>query len=1568
MAVYCVRKQGMNMKKTINKLMVVILSICMITTIFTPYRIEAAQTTTQQNKTEAQFMKLDDYIHAVTMEYQSGEDWVKITDDTKNIPADARIKITVNYKNIDAKELLNHNKTLRYHLPDLFQDSSVVHNSIQDANGNKIGTIKIEKDSQDVLLNFEESFLQQDEEENKKINGNFSVYVTVDRQLIKEQPQQTVKIGEITKKLNFEENSDARLGNLELIKTEPSYSEENGNGYLTYTLIIKTGDDPMPDVTIKDKFTKNQSYIDSYIGVDTTKKAAAHHQNDKNVPYEGTGDQFESKVYLQDSTKPGTLIWEIGNMKANEVRTLTYKVKVKDTYIGGASKGMITNTATAYAKSYEHKMVSSNFTANAGMQIKKKASTYKKDPSGNGGTITYTVYMKANANNTYTLNNVKIYDNFSSGTDTTLLPYINYEENSFQLYEGNKADETKKIKIPENPHKGQKNPNIVNDKKKECKIDLYLGNLKPGEERTLTYQVKISEDIFATGNQEIKVKNMAAAYSDDTVSGGNYKFASATQEKSLGKKVWDRKLQSDPIPKEEQINIPEQDKIYNSNMEISPLEARSFKIPKGSYKYQVVVNETGDFDVSSAIFGDALTNDYLAYTGYLKIEYYNTGLRENLSSDKEAATKLEEKTPTATMWVNIHSGKQFSFSPKKLGNDSKGGAYLLTYYATPKNVENLTQVSSGNSFSLGGTVTGSEGTSIKLAGVKVSTSTIIEGGKNFEVSKSGWYYDTKKAAKGDWIHGSLYWIIEAQGNEIPAGTVFRDAPKYGNVHYIRGTSLVGVYKGKLPAGRSFKDCYGTAEDLPGDTQLQKLIGNENNGGQLPENADYQWESTGKNAGKYADIILKKNIHLEDGEHLYIILRTEPNRDFSLRNGAAYTNELQTKDSNATDFVSQGQASLLATGGGNNFKEAGGVYERDNAGNWKTISSINGNSANKLIKNKITSAGTYIDWRLKVNYVGSLDGKVYVEDQLPKGLDISYVRYFWIDTGIRNENAPVMCEIPQYENNPQWEKITLTGKLDGDNKKDYTSIAYYNKQTGKICMAVDNLKSGGDKDHQSLEIQIVTRVNDEEVLLDGKTKNFKNTMIVKTEEGKTITNSTATTNVSKKTITKTKQDVKDGKLPFTITVNELGEDLIKGEDTITLVDEMKSPLQFDTDSIVIKDKKGNIVTGISPKIETTDTGQKMSLTIPDDQKFTITYEATLNAAPDTDITVNNKAYWFGHSTTVAAIENTTIRYHVEAFAGTTTNPTVKVKKVDKENTLKAISGATFMIQEAQYNQLKKTWEAPQDAKIYTEDTDDTGIAVFGTKDDLSYNKVYCLREVKAPEGYALDATPKYFAIAQKEGDAGEESYPAQLAQWQKLGVEVYYLGATYKCNMYDSKGALKIDKKFLDDKGEKITAKGLPDGTFSFGLYEYKNAQTDYRKEQKLQTLTITNKDGVLSYKCNGKSVDKPQFKSLPVGEKFSVFELDENGDPITESGISYQPQKGFAYEVTYQKDKAAYTIRDDGTSEVVEITNRYYTNVNPSEGVWTEHMRFYLFIAGTGILMLLFMILRKTRFRGRDEG
>ena len=60
-------------------------------------------------------------------------------------------------------------------------------------------------------------------------------------------------------------------------------------------------------------------------------------------------------------------------------------------------------------------------------------------------------------------------------------------------------------------------------------------------------------------------------------------------------------------------------------------------------------------------------------------------------------------------------------------------------------------------------------------------------------------------------------------------------------------------------------------------------------------------------------------------------------------------------------------------------------------------------------------------------------------------------------------------------------------------------------------------------------------------------------------------------------------------------------------------------------------------------------------------------------------------------------------------------------------------------------------------------------------------------------------------------------------------------------------------------------------------------------------------------------------------------------------------------------------IKSDGTSDPVEITNKYYTVIHPETGVWSDQMKLYILMAGIGILAILLIIIRKTRFRGRDE-
>lgn len=1569
------------MRNTWKRLIVLILSLCLIANIIQPYVIMATDESTQEA------LKVDHYITSAAIQYQSGDSYVNITEDTENIPVDARLKINISYSNIDAQELIRKGGTLSCQFPELFLDISVESNSIQDSSGTEIGTITTDSTTRTATIHFNDSYLNQyKDQEETKISGKFPVYATADQAKVKSNPAQQVTIGPATFTLNFEKDSTARLGEVNILKSTPTYQEEDGTPYLIYKLTVKTSDDEIPDVKVLDYFTENACYVDSYVGVTGNEKAAAKEKKSDFVPYE-SGDDGESSIYLGNTTKEhstipdpagssvsgtGELVWNIGDMKANETRTLVYKVRLKDSYIGIQSRGTIKNQARVFSKTYKRDEASASFTPKTNLQISKTAGNHQS--VSDGGEITYKVLVTASADNTYTLNNVKLYDHF---TNSKWFPYMQYEEDSFKLYDGASEDESKLLSKPQS-RRGGDNPEIVQDGSSECKADYYMGDLKPGDQRLIVYKIKINEKIYTLGNEEITLNNVAQLHSDDSVTdGGNQWMASAQNTKTLGRKVWDRKLQSDPVSEQLTVTIPQTDTVYDTSMNQKILALRTFTVPKNSYKYQVVVNESGDWDVSSAVFGDALDNKYLSYQGYLRVDYYEEGLSTQPSTDKEAAQQLQNKTASQTIWVDINSGQKFSLSPKNFQTTGQKGAYLLTYYATPQNIDDVTQVSSGNSFDLSGTVIGPGGTKVSLSGVKVKTSVVIEGGNKFTADKKGWYFDHTNTQDSQWANGSLYWMIDVTGREIPAGTVFRDYPDQTydwNRHYIRDDSMVGVYVGTLPDGKDFREYYGSAEDLSEATELRKLSGNDTASGTVPDDAEYQWSKDDNYNGTRADITLKKTLKLKEGEHLYIILRTSPSYTTIGRDGRRCDNNLLTKDSTADEFVQQKKASMWTAGDGNNFKEAAGVYERNAFGKWTTIQSENGNSAAKLIQNKISQAGTYIEWRMKINYIGNNSGKVIIEDDLPAGLDLTYVRYFWIHDSLRGD-PPRTTEIKECENDDAWQKLEMSAPLDNTSSPDYTCIAYYNSRTGKIRIAVENLKRGtedSEKDYKSLELQVVTRVTDSEVLLDGNQKKFTNQMTVKTEAGKTISVSTASATVKKTTITKTKQNVTNGKLPFTIEVNQLGEDLDPESDSLTIADVMKSPLRFDPDSIKVTDSNGNEITGISPKIEKTDTGEKMSISVPDNQKLTITYNATLNAPPDTDISVNNKAYWFGHNTEIAKIEGQTIQYHVEAYAGTETKPTIKVKKVDKNNTSKVLEGAKFSLVEVTWDEEKKEWTPARGTTSIVAATDETGIAVFGQSSEmettsLEYNTVYRLIERNAPSGYVKDSTPYYICIAQKTGSEGQETYPAELTEWKDKGVDVYYLGSNYQCTIYNEQGSVEVKKEFRDGQGNILTGKKIPSVTCRFGIYEDQGSDTDYTTKDRLHTLEITYNKGEETYKLDGIQTDQPRFTGLSVGSKYRVFELDQEKKPIISSGTSYHADQRTGFIVTYDQQDKSYTIDQKGAADQVKITNQYYTVLDENEvntGVWNGPTWIYCCMTATAILALIWTIYIRIRRSG----
>ena len=1544
----------------------------------------------QAEETTAEPLDVTSYITKVQVWYRtekSGDNWVEVGADTTGIPADAELKFTISYKNANAGDVEAHSRTLQYRLPDLLIEPHVELSVIQDANGKEIGTITADTSAKTIQMSFTDEFLKREEAEVKTIDGSFSFYAGADRDKVRENPNQNLIIGNMNISLPFETESDARLGTLNLTKTAGQFiTDEAGVSYLEYTLTVSTGDTAMPEIKVTDHFTANAEYIEKYVGVTGTESGAGTDQDSSVAPYEVGNQAGTGKLYLGNTiteaapipkpagasvTSPGVLVWNVGNMNAQESRSLVYRVQLKPEYTGAQSRGAITNAAASFARSYPHQTVSTNFEPHTNVEIKKTGGKYTLNESG-GGTITYQVTVSADKTNTYPLKNVKINDALKNITDIRYLPYLHYAVGSFQLYQGSKVDESKRQNIGQNPHKDQSNP-IIYDSNTEKRFDFYIDTLNPGETMTLTYQVEVSGDIFALGNETIRIKNRAAAYSDDTVTGGNQSFSFANVEKTLDKKVWDRKLQSEKTAEDKNVPLSEGAAVYRyQNASSSWVEATdaaaSFTVPAGSFPYQVVVNEAADWDVASAVLTDTLKNEYLAYTGYLRVDYYESGLREQPANDTQAVELLKKTTVTKTVWADIDKMSTFSFSPKELGmadGDVCKGAFLLTYYAKPNQVSNVSQVTTGNAFTVKGNVVGPGGISVTLAGVQVSTSTVLQGEKNLNLVKSGWYFDHNRESSGDWAQGRLYWVIDVTGTEISAGTQIKDVPStsVGSLHQVRGTSMTGLYIGTIPDGKSFTDYYGSVRELEADKGMKKLSGNNKNGEALPADADYAWSAPAD--GTSATIEIKKTLTLQEGEHLYMVLQTRPTYNLNgTRAWRNYYNELWFRESSTSEFMKVNETVLRGASAGTNFKEMAGVYEYSGGSDWKVISNEKGNIS-QLLQDEITEPGTYVEWRIKINYAGDLEGTVHVEDQIPEGLTPVYARYFWIAKELF-DNPPVVPEIGEYKNDQNWEKLETTALIDGNDRGNVerTCISYFNSETGQLQFRVENLRKGGESaDQRSLEIQVLTRVSDPEILLNGKEKEFVNAITVKNDSDKVISNSSATVTVTKKTISKEMGSVDNSKLPFTLQVNSLGEDLVKGEDTLTLVDEMKDPLQFDTESLKVTDKDGNQISNILSRIEDTEDRQKLILTIPDGQALTITYDAILNSPPDQDISVNNAAYWWGQSSDIAQIKDATVRYTVSSTAETTTYPVLQVKKVDKDNTAAALNGAKFRLEQVAWNTDEKCWKKVENGTDIVGTTGSTGnpagIFSFGNTDGtrLQYNTVYRLTEEEAPEGYVLDKTPQYYVIAKKVDD----NFPPELVKWREWGAKISYSGTTYYVTAYNEKGRLGLEKTFQNVNGETVTGSGLPDGSYRFGLYPYQESGS-YDSTAALQLLEVICQNGNVTYKLNGSSTEKPEFTQVPVGARYRVLELDSNGNPITSTGTVVTMANGLKYRVEYKSGADAVTISEDGTAESVKITNRQYADMEPGTGIFTESNLIYgSLLGGIVIVGILFWISRRRR-------
>lgn len=376
------------------------------------------------------------------------ENWQEFStaDNAALIPATAKIKLQVEYKDIQIQNLINNYKCkLTYNLPknpELLRNVTT-EGAIFDRNNARVGTVTSE--SGKIIVTFEETYLNGlIAKKQTTITGNFYVLGDVDlSKLPPENGKTTVSVANKNYYLNFGLDAVAKYGQISVEKTCTSsqvISTESGN-YLAYTITVTAGEDGCPDVSVVDTIVINSDCIDSYAGIDTTVKTLAASPNGQK-PYETIAEgKNHGTVYLGNTTTdetipsenasitaPGSMVWKIGNMAAGEIRTLTYYVKLKDKVPLNSKK--IINKAEVYSKTYKRTYADKTFEPTIGYNMSKKRDGDIVRNKDGSYTIRYKIKFDLTSN--YPLKDFEFMDYLddesdSYHVDSKALPYISYD-------------------------------------------------------------------------------------------------------------------------------------------------------------------------------------------------------------------------------------------------------------------------------------------------------------------------------------------------------------------------------------------------------------------------------------------------------------------------------------------------------------------------------------------------------------------------------------------------------------------------------------------------------------------------------------------------------------------------------------------------------------------------------------------------------------------------------------------------------------------------------------------------------------------------------------------------------------------------------------------------------------------------------------------------------------------------------------------------------------------------------------------------------------------------------------
>lgn len=937
---------------------------------------------------------------------------------------------------------------------------------------------------------------------------------------------------------------------------------------------------------------------------------------------------------------------------------------------------------------------------------------------------------------------------------------------------------------------------------------------------------------------------------------------------------------------------------------------KSFIVPAGSYHYTVNVNKTmNQFDVTEATLKDVLSSDVMHYVGYVKITPYKYDATSNEYVDQKPK------------WVKIDNETSFELMLSKIGWTNNNNGYRFEYYAQTKDLSEVGNVEVKNTFSLSGVKKGDK--TFTFNNVGSSQTVQVNGHYSLSVNKSAWYYEKPQENATSYTNGKLYWVIEVKGTAIRKGTQIQDAiskDKGLTDSFLHSDSVAGIYQGK-PANNinsytSFEEFKNSNNGLVNKSKsFDKEFGNSKN-------------FTGEDNSSELTLKAKETISLNNDERLYIVIMTEPHSlPSAYRAEFTYRNVVLMKDIFDQSFKECKSASQILYGGPNILKELGQTFTYDG----KTVTTLQVGAdktkpESKICKdllNKTNSKGAFISWAFKVNLAGELKGNYHVLEDIPNGMELSYIRVKW-----HADEAGKVTSQKIVGLGDEW-KLNSNDSTN-DNGNSETTIYYYNKNKNQAMIQLGEFEDGRVGDKYAVDVQVVCRVTDDEVLLGGAQKGFTNKVTLLREDGQTIidTASNETTMSKRDNLSKSnnfdKEHVEDNTsqtIKYTITANALGQTLpLNDGNKLTLVDKLDENLELDPTTIKAKEENGKEVSIDKSYDSKTNT---LEISIPNGKKVLITYSVTVKVAPCTPVQyLSNKVFWKSYSENGG--ENDVIKgFKYRLAAGGSTegeeNPQLTITKMD-ENKLEPIKDVKFDVYECELNgnAIKRVLSKGS----ISGKTDANGIYKVDSSFITHSNTIYEVMETNTSDGYVKNKDSYYIIYVEKKNGVNPPYVQDCIDYFNKQDkVRYKIVDSPQKFNLvvYNTQKGITVQKAFTNNAAE--TENNPISGTYRFGLYE------DADGTKLLQTIDI-------KYDPSDTDVKSAKFKNpVDLTKTYYVFELDQNGQPIKasdgEATINSMQYK-VVYESNSKDNSKATNIAHVG--DTVVVTNKSRTKILPSTG------------------------------------